>query len=185
VLVDQSPGMLEVSRALNPECEHVEGDLRTVRLARGFDLVFVHDAVAYMTTESDLRRAIETAFVHCRPGGGALFAPDYLRENFHPSTDHGGHDAGDRGLRYVEWCWDPDPTDNTYVVDYAYLLRLPDGSMQVEHDRHIEGLFTRADWLRVLHAAGFEARAVPLEHSEVEPGRHEVFVANRPAVRSS
>jgi len=51
VLVDKSPGMLEVSRALNPECEHVEGDMRTVRLGREFDLVFVHDAVAYMAKE--------------------------------------------------------------------------------------------------------------------------------------
>jgi hypothetical protein len=41
--------------------------------------VFVHDAVAYMTTERELRAAIETAFVHCRPGGAALFAPDHVR----------------------------------------------------------------------------------------------------------
>ena len=26
VLVDRSPGMMQVSRALNPECEHIEGD---------------------------------------------------------------------------------------------------------------------------------------------------------------
>ena len=62
-----SAGMLAVSRALNPECEHVEGDMRTVRLGREFDAVFVHDAVCYLTTEDDLRRAIETAFVHCGP----------------------------------------------------------------------------------------------------------------------
>jgi hypothetical protein len=31
VLVDRSPGMLEVSRSLNPECEHFEGDMRNVR----------------------------------------------------------------------------------------------------------------------------------------------------------
>ena len=49
-LVDRSSGMLSVSRALNPECEHVEGDMRTVRLDRTFDAVFVHDAVAYLTT---------------------------------------------------------------------------------------------------------------------------------------
>ena len=40
VLVDRSSGMLAVSRALNPECEHVEGDMRTVRLGRQFDGVF-------------------------------------------------------------------------------------------------------------------------------------------------
>ena len=155
VLVEPSAGMRAVSRALNPECEHVEGDMRTVRLAREFDAVFVHDAVCYMTTESDLQMAIETAFLHCRPGGAALFAPDFVRENFRSSTDHGGSDEGSRGLRYLEWTWDPDPSDTTYVVDYAYLLRTPDGAVRVEHDRHVEGLFARADWIRLLSEAGF------------------------------
>lgn len=66
------------------------------------------------------------------------------------------------------------------VADYAYLLRTPDGVIRVEHDRHVEGLFPRADWLRLLSDAGFRAEAVPLEHSEVEPGGHEVFVASKP-----
>src|SRR3954469_10230569 len=35
-LVEPSAGMLAVSRALNPECEHVQGDMRTVRLGRLF-----------------------------------------------------------------------------------------------------------------------------------------------------
>jgi SAM-dependent methyltransferase len=73
-LVDLSPGMLTVSQELNPECEHLQGDMRTVRLGRTFDAVFIHDAIVYMATEEDLRRAIETAYVHIRPGGVALFA---------------------------------------------------------------------------------------------------------------
>ncbi len=40
VLVEPSAGMLQVSRALNPECEHVQGDMRTVRLGRQFDAGF-------------------------------------------------------------------------------------------------------------------------------------------------
>jgi SAM-dependent methyltransferase len=179
-LVDPSPGMLAVSRALNPECEHVEGDMRTARLGRAFDAVFVHDAVAYMTTEADLRRAVETAFAHCRPGGAALFVPDYTRESFRPSTDHGGADGPERGLRYLEWAWDPDPSDTTYVVDYAYLLRDSDGSVRVEHDRHVEGLFSRADWLRILREAGFEPTVEPIDLSDVPPGTYEAFVGRRP-----
>ncbi|MHC4615594.1 MAG: class I SAM-dependent methyltransferase, partial [Planctomycetota bacterium] len=35
-LVDLSPHMLEVSRALNPECSHQQGDMRTVRLGTLF-----------------------------------------------------------------------------------------------------------------------------------------------------
>ena len=155
--------------------------MRTVRLGREFDGVFVHDAVAYLTTEPDLRKAMATAFIHCRAGGAVLFAPDHVRENFRPSTDHGGHDSATQGLRYLEWTWDPDPLDTTYLVDYAYLLRTPDGAVRVEHDRHVEGLFARAEWLRLLTESGFvEARAVPFDHSELEPGSHEVFVAKKP-----
>lgn len=177
VLVEPSAGMREVSQRLNPECEHIPGDMRTVRLGRHFDAVFVHDAVCYMTSESDLRSAIETAYVHCRPGGSALFAPDFVRENFRPSTEHGGSDADGRGLRYLAWTRDPDPSDTTYLADYAYLIRSKDGTMRVEHDRHVEGLFGRGEWLRFLAEAGFDARVVPIDHSGLEPGSHEAFVA--------
>ena len=90
VLVDLSPGMLAMSRVLNPELEHHQGDMRSVRLGRQFDAVFVHDAICYMTSESDLRQTFATAFAHCKPGGTALFAPDYVRENFEAGTDQAG-----------------------------------------------------------------------------------------------
>ena len=177
--------MLDVSRALNPECEHVEGDMRTVRLGREFDCVFVHDAICYMTTEADLGRAIETAAAHCRPGGAALFAPDFVRENFQlmtaqTLTEHGGQDGPARGLRFLSWTWDPDPTDTSYLVDFVYLLRESDGTVRAEQDRHLEGLFPRAVWLRLLADAGFEARMVPFDHGEFGPGFvGEVFVGRR------
>jgi hypothetical protein len=132
-----------------------------------------------MTTETDLRMVIETAFVHCKPRGAALFAPDFVRETFRPSTDHGGHDNETHGLRYLEWTRDPDPTDTTYIVDYAYLLRTPDGSVRAEHDRHIEGLFGRADWIQWLSDAGFDAQLVQAEYSGVEPCSLEIFVAKK------
>jgi len=106
-------------------------------------------------------------------------APDYVRENFRPGTEHGGHDAAQRGARYLEWTWDPDPSDSTYFADYAFMLRDADGSVRAEHDRHVEGLFPRTTWLRLLSEAGFDAAAVPLEHSEVEAGVHEVFVGTK------
>src|SRR5262245_6239171 len=40
-LTDLSPQMLMISQILNPECEHREGDMRTLRLRRTFDVVFV------------------------------------------------------------------------------------------------------------------------------------------------
>lgn len=160
-LVDLSPGMLAQSRALNPECEHAEGDMRSVRLGRMFDRVFIHDAVCYMTTESDLLLAMQTAFVHCRPGGAALFVPDFVRETFREGTDSAGADGPDRALRYLEWIYDPDPSDTQYNAEYAYLLRESDGSVRVELDRHVEGLFSSDDWRRLLAGAGFEVPDIP------------------------
>jgi SAM-dependent methyltransferase len=153
-LVDCSPGMLSVSRALNPDLEHIESDMRTLRLDRQFDAVFIHDAIMYMTTEDDLRQALTTAYAHCRPGGVALCVPDHIMETYQARTSHGGHDDGARGMRYLEWNWDPDPQDTTSVSEFAYIVR--DGSaIRHYHERHVTGLFPRATWLRVLRACGF------------------------------
>ena len=167
-LVDRSEKMLAVSRKLNPECEHLRGDMRSVRLGRQFDAVFIHDAVMYMTSESDLRQTITTAFIHCKPGGTALLVPDCVRETFRPGTSHGGHDGAARGFRYLEWSYDPDPGDHTFTVDFAFLLREEDGSTDVRHDRHILGLFSMDEWLRLMEEAGFEPKTISLD--SIEPG---------------
>ena len=176
-LTDLSPAMLEVSRRINPECEHVAGDMRSLRLGRVFDAVLVHDAVMYLTSEAELRQAMETAFVHCRPGGAALFAPDYVRETFAPRTDHGGHDGEGRSLRYLEWTWDPDPSDSTYFADFAYLLR-EGRELRAVSDRHVEGLFPRGTWKRLLEDVGFVLRGQrPFTDGQ---DSNELFIVTRP-----
>ncbi|MBA2531770.1 MAG: class I SAM-dependent methyltransferase [Nocardioidaceae bacterium] len=179
-LVDISEDMLTVSRRLNPECAHHRADMRTVRLGRTFDAVFVHDAVDYMTTEADLRRAVEAAFVHCRPGGVAVFVPDNIAETFVPSSHLGGSDGADgEGVRFLGWEWDPDPADTWTVTEYAFLLRDTDGSVRVVHETHRLGVFSRDVWLRLLTDAGFEADAVVEETTEDRSPR-ELFVGHRP-----
>lgn len=61
-LSDISEKMLGISRKLNPECEHILGDMRKLRLNKTFDAVFIHDAIMYMTSEQDLKQALSTAF---------------------------------------------------------------------------------------------------------------------------
>ena len=159
-LTDISPEMLEVSRMLNPESEHILGDMRTLRLDRTFDVVYIHDAIMYMTTEDDLRQAITTAAVHCRPGGLLVIHPDYIRENFVEgcSSDTEGQDEPGRGLRFMVWDFDPDHGDTHYEVHFAIMLRRGnDADVEVVHDHHRFGLFPRDTWLRLLDEAGFEA----------------------------
>ncbi|MDH5196853.1 MAG: class I SAM-dependent methyltransferase [Gemmatimonadota bacterium] len=180
-LVDLSPNMLKVSQKLNPECEHVLGDMRTARLGRQFDAVFIQDAIVFMLSKQDLTMAIETAFLHCRPGGAALFAPDYTRETFEASTTHGGHDRGNRCLRYLEWTWDPDIADTTYISDMVYALRDETDEVRCLHDRHTCGLFGHDDWLAMMAQAGFKAKALPFEVGEIEPSPAHVFFGLKPA----
>ena len=171
-LTDVSPEMLAVSRAHNPECEHIAGDMRTLDLGRTFDVVFAHDAVDYMLTEQDLAAAMTTAFRHCRPGGIALFVPDDLRESFAPDSDCGGSDGpAGQGVRYLEWSYDPDPSDTVTTTEYSFLLREADGTVHAHHETHHTGLFAEATWLRLLHEQGFAAEAVPERTDEDRPPR--------------
>jgi SAM-dependent methyltransferase len=171
-LTDLSAEMLEVSRALNPECEHIPGDMRTLRLGRTFDAVLAHDAIEYMTTEADLRAALATAYAHCERA--ALFMPDDLAETFEPSTDHGG--TGD--VRYLEWIYDPDPSDTWTVTEYVFVLR--DGDrVRTVHETHRHGLHARETWLRLLGEVGFAGAEAVLEQTDEDREPRVLFRAFR------
>jgi hypothetical protein len=124
---------------------------------------------------------METAFVHCRPGGVAVLVPDSTSETFVAATDHGGRDGDDgRAARYLQWEWDPDPSDNWVLGEFAFVLREADGTVDVVHETHRWGLFGRAVWLRLLAETGFRATTVTEETTEDRPPR-EFFVTHRPA----
>ncbi|MGP7999124.1 MAG: class I SAM-dependent methyltransferase [Streptosporangiaceae bacterium] len=157
-LVDWSAAMLATSRQLNPGCAHHQGDMRTLRLGREFGAVLVHDAIDYVTTEDDLRQVIATAFTHCRPGGIAVFVPDYTAETFQPGRGGGGSTAPDgRHGSFREWRSDPDPADEWIEVRYEFVLRAADGATEVVRETHRLGAFHHATWLRLLAGAGFTA----------------------------
>ena len=178
-LTDLSPGMLELSAELNPECEHLAGDMRTLRLGRTFDVVFVEDAIEYMASETDLGAAIATAAAHTRCGGAAIFIPDAVAETYSPGTEHGGRDDPDGGgLRYVEWTHAPNAGGVTYEVDYVFLIHRPGFPLRVEHDRHTMGLFPHATWRNLIAASGLHPIDVDTDPRTAE---QVVFAAHRPA----
>ena len=150
-LTDTSSAMLEESKKQNPELEHIEGDMRKLRLGRKFDGILIHDAIMYMSIEEDLRAALLTA--------------------------HEGVDRGDRGVRYLEWTWDADPNDTR--VNYEFILALKEGDeLRAVVDRQVVGIFPRATWLGLLEDVGFEPEVV--EDPSTGGERVEVFVGHRP-----
>lgn len=179
-LTDVSADMLAVSKKLNPGCEHLQGDMRTLRLGRVFDAVFVHDAVAYMTTEEDLEAAMRTAHEHLAPGGVALFVPDDTTECFRQSTSIGGHDGDGRALRYLQWEHPPRPGETSFEITFVYVLRQGD-TERVETDKHLLGVFPRAVWLSLLEGVGFRTETLPFRHSSFAPDdERELFLGLRP-----
>jgi hypothetical protein len=170
--------MLELGRVLNPECELVLGDMRTLALPTRFDVALAQDGIGYMTTIDDLKATIETASRHLRPGGVAIFIPDDVKDTFKESTKCGGHGTDDgRALRFLEWAYDPDPADTTIVVEFALMMREPGKPTRVEHDIHVAGLFARATWRDLIRGAGL-AVVNPDVHDPYA-GQHEVFVGRR------
>jgi len=156
-LADISAEMLEVSRRLNPQCRHVRGDMRTMRLGKQFDAVLTHDAIDYVTSRDDLAMVIATAFAHCRPGGIAVFVPDYVKDDFRALTGGGGggEDSTGRKATFRERTWDPDPADDWVQAEYEFILREADGTVEVVKETHRLGVFARETWRQLLVAAGF------------------------------
>ena len=139
--------------------------------------VLVDDASAAAMAEAGTTFVPTLSATHLfEPHAGHASIPDYVRETFKPSTEHDGGDGDNRALRYLEWSYDPDDTDTTYTTDYVYLLREGNQPVQVEHDRHICGLFPRAEWLRLLREIGFQAEIVRDQYER------DLFVARRPNV---
>lgn len=163
-LSDISAPMLARSKALNPDCEHIVGDMRECRLGRTFDCIFIHDAIAYIASAEDLRATAATVLAHLRPGGAALLVPDCVKESFVECHETHAGDDGERSLRCLSWSYDPDPKDETHLTDFAFLLR-EGGEVRAVHDRHVYGLFSLDTWTAVFREAGLEveplARPLP------------------------
>jgi SAM-dependent methyltransferase len=174
-LVDVNEEMLAVSRLLNPGAEHFCGDMRDVRLGTTFEAVLIHDAIMYMTTKRDLVAALATARAHLREDGVLIVMPDHVAETIEGGTESGGHDATDgsgRGVRYLQWTHALNPGATTFDVDYAILVRDTDGSVEVHHDRHTEGVFPRTTWLDAHVRAEFDVPQI-----RTDPWGREVFLA--------
>ncbi len=175
-LTDLSSGMLEMSKQQNPECQHIVGDMRYLRLGRTFDGVFIHDAIMYMLNIEDLLAVFITAHIHLKSGGIIVVAPDCTRETFKETTDYEGHDLGNRGVRYIQWISDKDPDDTMFNYDFIIALKEKD-NLRTIIDRQLCGVFPRQTWLELLKKAGFKPEVVVDTSTEGEKNeRTEVFV---------
>ena len=120
--------------------------MRTLRLGRTFDVVFIHDAISYLTSEADSPRGLETAFVH-RPGGVVILTPDATTEIFNrrpitagTTATTGAACATSSGRTHRSRA--RRPTSPTTRSSRA----APCDELRLVHDQHTLGLFPEATW---------------------------------------
>ncbi len=158
--VDLSVPMIGNCKRLVPEATAVIGDMRSVRLDKTFDAVFIHDAVDYMLSEQDVRATLATAAAHLKPGGLCVIAPTYTRENFvDGDVADDGTTTDSEELTYFTYVHDPDPADDTFEMILLYLIRdVQSRKVELIEDRHTCGLFSNEQWLSWMDDAGFESQ---------------------------
>ncbi len=154
--LDLSPDMLALARDLNPECEFIQGDLRSSRLNRTFDVVLMDDAIAHMNTKADFEAAFATAHAHLPSGGILIATPDVTVETFQQNkTTTSSAQCDGVEVVFIENVYDPDPTDETFETTLLYLIRRQ-GRLQIERDRWVLGIYSLDTWKDVLQNLGFE-----------------------------
>jgi len=160
--VDISRGMLAIARKRNPEVRYIHGDMRSIRLGERFDAVAVPDSIGYMSTLGNLRRAVNTADIHLKPGG-VLLIVSLVREDFRENNFvYSGSGLGIR-VTIFENNWSAGPEKTTYDAAIVYLIRRG-AKIEVRSERHVQGLFSLSAWRALLSAAGLDVRLSKQEH---------------------
>jgi SAM-dependent methyltransferase len=158
--IDISPAMMELARKLNPEVEYIMDDMRTARLDRKFDAVVLHDAVAHMQTEEELRAAFLTAYEHLDKGGLFITFVEEWAEHFEQNHTVIRNFKKDKlEVTYIENVYDPNRSDSTYECTFVYLIRR-DGFPDIKTDRMVLGIFPLAKWGELMREIGFEVTQI-------------------------
>ena len=161
-LVDLSQDMLFESQKRNPNKKHVCSDIRNVSIEQIDDLVdvvFLHDAVMYLTTEDDLYKTFQSAKKCLRNGGILLVVPDVFEEDFEEHFLAGGEDGFVENqhvsVRLTEWHWRNLEDPNRIFVEFSLMIRHENQPVQHVHETHVMGLFSQEQYIQHLQKAGF------------------------------
>lgn len=175
--VDLSPAMVELARQVNPGVEYLVGDMREVRLGRLFDVVLIHDAIAYMASPEELLAAYRTAAAHLAPGGLLLAVPEQLRLAYDPTdVTTVTRTADELSVTVVELQLMEDPEGDWYETEFIFILRRG-MAVEVYRDRHRRRLFALAEFTEAIRRAGFTLLDEP-DPAE-EEGGYPLLIAKR------
>jgi len=161
--VDISRGMLDKARLRHQDIEYIEGDMRTVRLGREFDVVTIPDSIDYMGSLPELRMAIETAVAHLKPRG-ILLIVGKTQEIFRDNNFVYIGEQEDLHVTLLENNYTNRYRPHTYEATLVYLIRRR-GELTIHTECHMLGLFSQEVWEKVLTEAGLSIQEADLDGS--------------------
>ena len=158
--LDLSEPMLRIARDRLPEVQLHRADMRAFDLGRKFDAVIcLFSAIAYATSESELRRTLAAFARHLRTGGVVLVEPWIFPEDFEEGRVvaetfdlNPGHKVSRTIVSRVE--------EGVSVLDMHYLIGTRSGVRHVSEE-HRMGLFTRDQYRAALESADFAVEFDP------------------------
>jgi len=170
--IDLSKAMLSLARELNPECEYCLGDMRNFNQEKEFDAVFMNDSIMYMATKEDLSAALKNGHCHLRKGGVMICFAEQTKERFvqnqtQVSPARSRLKPPNLEITFIENSYDPDPEDDSFEATFIYLIR-EKGSLKIEHDTHVLGLFPIDFWRSTLNGIGFNVQEQILRIDEID-----------------
>lgn len=151
--VDISVGMLNKAKAVNPEIEYIEGDMRTIRLDRQFDCVVIPDSIDYMVSLDELKQAMQTSAIHLKPGG-VLLIVGKTEETFKNNNFAYTGVKDDIHVTLLENNYINPYVSNTYEITMVYLIRHK-GKLTKYIEESVAGLFSQSTWDNALRKSGF------------------------------
>jgi SAM-dependent methyltransferase len=157
--LDVSPELLEIARERNPELTFHCDDMRSFSLDARYDVITcLFSSIGYMTTLSDLRRAIARMADHLVPGGILFVEPWFTPDMWKPNSVHALFiDEPELKIARIntsltEGCLS--------IFDLHHLIGTPEGTEHiVEH--HGLGLYTVDEMTEAFEAALLEVRFDP------------------------
>jgi ubiquinone/menaquinone biosynthesis C-methylase UbiE len=158
--VDLSREMLSIARGrLGKGIPLTQGDMRTFRLGRGFDvLVCLFSAIGYMRRRTDRDRAIANFYRHIAPGGVALVEgwvrPSRWRGDGISLDVYDGPDC--KIARATHAFREGDDT----VLDMHYLIAEPRRPVRHLAEEHHQVLVEPKEMLESFRTAGFRAKVL-------------------------
>jgi len=154
---DISPGMLKLARRKNPGVPFKQADMTRLKLNQQFDVILcLFSSLGCAKTLSGLKQTLQNFSAHLKPGGVVIIEPWISPTNYRVGTTHltTYHSSDIKIARLVV----SKKQGQLSLMDIHYLVAEPNQPVKYFVDRHVMGLFSQANTLKLIRQAGLQAR---------------------------